>query len=300
MHPKISIVTTNYNGAAYLEQAIRSVLDQGYQNLEYIVIDGGSTDGSQAVIEKYEKHLAYWESEKDRGFAHAYNKGFAKATGEILAYLNSDDMYCPWALEMVGRSFSDIPEMQWLTTLYPMNHSPEVGFIGLDPAQPYNRELYYASFYGRNLQWIQQESTFWRRSLWEEAGGYLDESLNLAIDSELWARFFESAELYAIATPLGGFRVRPDSKSGQQLPEYLDEMGRALRRSAARAGIKLSLRPEQVNYLTAWLLNVPSRVVPRRWRYRGKIVRWNMQEGRFAARDAAIRFEPHFLPPVKQ
>lgn len=290
MTPKISIVTTNYNGAAYLEQAIGSVLGQGYQNLEYIIIDGGSTDGSQKIIERYEKQLAYWESEKDRGFAHAYNKGFAKASGEILAYLNSDDMYCPWAFEMVGRSFGDIPEMEWLTTLYPMNHSPEAGFIGLDPAQPYNRELYYANFYGRNLQWIQQESTFWRKSLWQKAGGYLDEDMKLAVDSELWARFFEVAELYAITTPLGGFRVRPDSKSGLHLSEYFDEMARALRRSTARTGTKLTLRPGHVNYFTSWLLNMPSRIVPRRWRYRAKVVRWNMEQGKFVAYDAGIRF----------
>jgi len=289
MNPRISVITTNYNGGAYLEQAIRSVLDQEYENLEYIIIDGGSTDGSQRIIEKYEKQLAYWESEKDRGFAHAYNKGFSKASGEIFAYLNSDDMYCPWAFEMVGRSFSDIPDMLWLTTLYPMSHSPEVGFTGLDPAQPFNRELYYANFYVGLLQWIQQESTFWRKSLWQKAGGYLDESLNLAIDAELWARFFELTELYAIATPLAGFRARPDSKSGLHLPEYLDEMARALQRSLERTGIKLNLLPKHVNYLTAWLLNSP-RMVPPRWQYHGKRVSWNMSESKFVAYDAKIKF----------
>jgi glycosyltransferase involved in cell wall biosynthesis len=290
MNPRISIVTTNYNGVAYLEQTIRSVLDQRYPNLEYIIIDGGSTDGSQEIIKKYEKHLAYWESEEDRGFAHAYNKGFSRASGEILAYLNSDDMYCPWAFEIVGRSFSEIPEMQWLTTLYPMSHSPEVGFNGLYPAQPYNRELYYADFYGPRLQCIQQESTFWRRSLWDKAGGYMDESLKLAIDSELWSRFFELTDLYAITTPLAGFRMRPDSKSGLHFSEYLVEMKRALQRSIDRTGTKLTLRPNHVNYFTARLLNMPSRLVPRRWQYRGKIVKWNLDERKFVAYDARIRF----------
>ncbi len=199
-------------------------------------------------------------------------------------------MYCPWALEMVGRSFSDIPEMQWLTTLYPMSHSPEVGFIRLDPGQPYNRELYYANFYGRSLQWIQQESTFWRKSLWQKAGGYLDESLNLAIDSELWARFFELTDLYAITTPLGGFRGRPDSKSALHLSEYLDEMSRALRRSTARTGTRLNLRPERLNRFTLLLLNLPWRMIPRRWRYQGKIVIWHFGEKKFVAQDKRIRF----------
>jgi glycosyltransferase involved in cell wall biosynthesis len=291
MYPSISVVTTNYNGAAYLEQAIKSVLDQQYPNLEYIIIDGGSTDGSQKIIEKCERHLTYWESEQDRGFAHAYNKGFSKASGEILAYLNSDDMYCPWAFEIVGRSFSDVPEMQWLTTLFPMGHSPEMGFVNLVPAQPYNRELYYANFYtGRRLQWVQQESIFWRRELWQKAGGYLDEGLKLAIDSELWARFFELADLYAITTPLGRFRGRSDSKSSLNASEYLDEMSRALRRSAARAGTKLNLRPERLNRFTTLLLNLPWRVIPKRWRYQGKIVIWHFGEKKFVAQDKRIRF----------
>lgn len=290
MHPSISVVTTNYNGAAFLEQAIKSVLDQQYPNLEYIIIDGGSTDGSQKIIEKYAGRLAYWESEEDRGFAHAYNKGFSRASGEILAYLNSDDMYCPWAFEIAGRCFNDVPEMQWLTTLFPMGHSPELGFVNLAPAQPYNRELYYANFYDGRLQWIQQESTFWRRGLWQRAGGALDESLKLAIDSDLWARFFEVAELYAVATPLGGFRGRPDSKSAVHMSEYLDEMSLALGRAAARAGIKASLRPAQLNRLTRRLLNLPWRVVPGRWRYSGKVVRWNFAEKRFKAEDARVRF----------
>ena len=291
MHPSISVVTTNYNGAAYLEQAIRSVLDQQYPNLEYIVIDGGSTDGSQKIIEKYERQLAYWESEKDRGFAHAYNKGFSRATGEILAYLNSDDMYCPWAFEVAARCFTDVPEMEWLTTLFPMGHSPELGFVTVVPAQPYNRELYYANFYdGRTLQWIQQESTFWKRGLWQRAGGALDEGLRLAIDSDLWARFFESAELYAVATPLGGFRGRHDSKSGMHLSEYLEEMSRALGRARERAGVRPGLRPAQLNRLTKRLLNSSWRAVPGRWRYSGKVVRWDFVEKKFKAGDSRIRF----------
>src|SRR5688500_12214725 len=96
-YPRITIVTPNYNYGHFLEKAIVSVLDQQYPNLEYIIIDGGSTDNSIEIIRKYEKHLAYWISEPDKGMYDAINKGFSRATGEVMAWLNSDDTYFPWA-----------------------------------------------------------------------------------------------------------------------------------------------------------------------------------------------------------
>jgi hypothetical protein len=278
--PRISIVTANLNGEAHLEHAIRSVLSQDYPNLEYIVIDGGSIDRSRTIIESYADRLAHWESLPDRGFAHAYNKGFARATGDIHAYLNSDDMYCPWAFDIVGRCFSDVPEMEWLTTLYPMIHGADADFVAAREVQPFSRELFYAGRYGADQPWIQQESTFWRRSLWERAGGFLDESLGFAIDAELWTRFFECSELYAVATPLAGFRKRPDSKTGRAMEEYRREFESVLRRAVDRRSPETTGPEHRVRRL---LHRVRSRS------HTGKTIHYSHRKRRFVARTTKIR-----------
>ncbi len=107
-YPKISIVTTNYNYGRFLEETIRSVVSQNYPNLEYIIIDGGSTDSSVDIIRTYESHLAYWVSEPDSGQANGINKGFRKCTGDIIAFLNSDDLYKPDTLQAIGNIFPPI------------------------------------------------------------------------------------------------------------------------------------------------------------------------------------------------
>src|SRR5215210_2088856 len=102
LHPKLTVITPSFNQGKFIERTIRSVLDQGYPNLEYVVVDGGSSDESVGVIRKYERHLAWWVSETDRGQAHALNKGFARATGAVYGYINSDDYLLPGALKAVG------------------------------------------------------------------------------------------------------------------------------------------------------------------------------------------------------
>jgi glycosyltransferase involved in cell wall biosynthesis len=217
--PKISIVTPSYNQGQFLEAAIRSVVLQKYPNLEYIVIDGGSTDNSLEVIEEYHPLLTYWVSEKDNGHYDAVNKGFARSTGEIMAWLNSSDMYCPWTFTAVAQVFMENPNVDWITTMYPIRWDADGTIFSANRFHGYSREAFYEGRYGGSrrkrflIQYIMQEATFWRRPLWQSVGGKFDTKYAFAADFDLWARFYERSQLYGVGVPLGGNRIHKDPRN---------------------------------------------------------------------------------------
>jgi glycosyltransferase involved in cell wall biosynthesis len=248
--PKISIITPSLNQEQFLESTINSVLSQNYSNLEYIIIDGGSTDNSVEIIKKYEPYLHYWCSEADLGQYDAINKGFRFSTGEILAWLNSDDLYCPWTLHTVGSIMSELPQVEWLTTLSPGIWDWYGLCLGFGDIPGYSKEALLDGCYLPGYQslfpgFIQQESTFWRRNLWEKVGSYLNTEYKLAADFDLWVRFFEHANLYGTDSPLSGFRTQARQKS-RQMEKYITEAQKSL----AIARDKNNWRPNQMRNLS--------------------------------------------------
>lgn len=241
---KISIVTPSYNSGATIERTIRSILSQNYPNLEYIIIDGGSSDDTIDIIKKYEEHLHYWISEPDSGMYEALEKGFVQASGDILAWLNSDDMHSTWTLARVNEIFNDLPHTEWITTLFPHIRNPEGEIVETITIPAYDKRAFFRGEYSAvsrfSFDQIQQESTFWRRSLWEKAGSHLDKSLKLAGDFELWARFFQYADLIGIRTPIGSIVNHPMQMTKQHIEQRLDEERMVLKRYHANLHTPIS------------------------------------------------------------
>ena len=214
--PRITLVTAVYNGKRYLEDTIRSIVSQGYPNLEYFIVDGASTDGTQEIIRKYENHLSGWISESDKGVYDALNKGFARSTGEIMGWLNASDMLQTNGLFVVGSVFATLPEVEWVTGR-PTGFSSNGMAVRVAPQLPrWSRRAFLA---GAN-KYIQQESTFWRRSLWERAGGYVDPSYRAEGDFDLWVRFFRHARHFSVDALVGGYRSHEDALSSSDISRY--------------------------------------------------------------------------------
>ncbi len=193
---KITVVTPSFNQGDYIARTIDSVLSQGYPNLEYIIIDGGSTDQSVGVIRKYEKHLTYWVSEKDRGQSHAINKGMARATGEILTWLNSDDWYAPGALLRFSSLFEANPGAGVVVGRgVIVDLAANVVYDKL-PEPTIDLESLYGWLDGGNFM---QPSSAFSRAAWD-ACGPLAEDVHIAMDLDIWLRFAKAGFQF-VSTP---------------------------------------------------------------------------------------------------
>lgn len=209
--PRITIITPTYNQAHFIEQTIQSVLSQDYPSLEYIVMDGGSTDGTLGILKKYGDCLK-WVSEKDRGQSHAINKAIRMATGDVVAYINSDDCYEPGALLRVGKFFASHPDAHWVTG--------ECRIINRDGKEVrkfikwYKNMLLWLSSYPllQVVDYISQPATFWRRDIVHQVG-FFDERLHFVMDYDYSLRVGRYCKLWVLHQPLADFRVHVNSKS---------------------------------------------------------------------------------------
>ncbi len=219
--PKISIITPTLNRAVYLEQTILSVLNQNYPKLEYLVIDGGSTDETLDILQRYSDHLRY-VSEKDQGQSDALNKGLRLVSGDIIAYLNADDEYEPNALLRVGQFFAENPQAEWVSGKCRMIN--ELGQEILKPVTVYKNLL--LSTKSRLLllivNYLSQPATFWRRRVVERVGLF-DLNLFAVMDYDYWLRISKEFRLYVIPEYLARFRIHSTSKTFVSALDDLDE-----------------------------------------------------------------------------
>ncbi len=216
----VSIVTPSFNQAAYLEQTMRSVLDQDYADIEYIVVDGNSTDGSVDIIRKYESHLAYWVSEKDTGQAEAINKGMARAKGEIVAWLNSDDYYLPGAVSSALEAFGK----------YPAAVLVYGDMLAVDGQGQTINLLKYQSLALEDLlcfQIIGQPAVFMRRAAFEKAGG-LDPTFHFLLDHHLWIRMAQQGPIVHVDQTWSAARYHVAAKNRAHAAEFGAEAFRIL------------------------------------------------------------------------
>ena len=262
----VSIITPSFNQARYLEQSIQSVLEQDYPIIEYIVIDGASTDGSVEIIMKYASRLAYWVSQKDSGQAEAINKGLARANGEIVAWLNSDDYYLPGAVSTAVKAFEENPDVVLV-------HG---NMLAVDERGNAFNVLKYKQLSLKDLlcfQIIGQPAVFFRRSVLEQSG-QLDPSFHYLLDHHLWiriaqhgrilhvdqtwaaARYHAEAKNRAKAAEFGreAFRIMDWAKSEQGLAESISLVERRARASAYRVDARYRLDAGQsASALKSWL-----------------------------------------------
>lgn len=241
---KISIVTPTFNSEKYLEKCILSIKNQKYDNFEHIIVDGGSKDGTLDIIKRYEgSYPMKWISEPDEGMYDAINKGFAMASGDIYAWLNSDDYYFPWTFSVVSKAFEK-KKIEWLigmpsnTKKYEKNdiicQLPNLPTVFCTPL------IEKGIYDGRTMPFVQQESCFWSGGLWEKVGG-IENKYKLAGDYFLWKKFAKEARLYTVHCNLASFRIHDNQKS-KNTEAYYAEIERKEKAKVVRILIQIYLQ----------------------------------------------------------
>jgi glycosyltransferase involved in cell wall biosynthesis len=217
--PRITIVTPSYNQGRFIERTLTSVLEQGYPDLELIVIDGGSTDETVSVLERFGPAISYWCSEPDRGQTHAINKGFARSTGTVLGWLNSDDYLLPGSLNTIGRALSD-----------GSGASAIVGHCQVDYVERGRSTILRSSYQDRDrllAYWrgyeMHQPAIYWRREVMETVG-LLDERLHFGMDFDYWARIAEHFDFRVVDQVLAGSQYHRDAKTGDSYRRWYREI----------------------------------------------------------------------------
>lgn len=230
MTPRLTIITPSFNQATFIERTLRSVFDQHYENLEYLVVDGGSTDGSVDIIRRYEDRLAWWVSEPDGGQTDALNKALRRATGDVVAYINSDDVYAPGAFDKALAALQRAPEADWVVGA--CRFEGTAGFT----AEVWRPELPRGARYWWLLgPWgVPQPSSFWRRSVFDELGPFR-EDLHLAFDTEHGLRLVMDGRLPVTIDDELAVRVLHDeAKSAGNDAEWARERRRLVELYAAQ------------------------------------------------------------------
>jgi glycosyltransferase involved in cell wall biosynthesis len=215
--PKITIVTPSFNQARYLEETLRSVFSQRKFIHEYFVLDGGSTDGSPEIIRKYADRIDYWVSQKDRGQPDAIHQGFARATGDWLAWLNSDDLYLPGAIERIARAVEAHPDWDVITGWHArIDARSRIVSVHRMPVES-------ARWARWGVTHVNQQTCFFRRSLYEKVGP-IRQDLHCVLDTELWFRFFDAGAQWGVVNDyVAAFRMHETAKGQAWLAEYEKE-----------------------------------------------------------------------------
>lgn len=223
---KISIVLPVYNSVNFIEETLISIFNQEYPNLELIVLDSCSTDGTTEVLKKYSSKIDQLIIEKDNGQYYAVKKGLEIASGEVIAWINADDKYFPWTFSFVNKIFSSYNDVNWISGIPSyMNDQGEIyGMNNTIPTRPTNF-IKNGWFRNKLFGYLQQEGMFWRKTVYDEIDG-IDINYKLAADFDLWTRMANNAELISVGISLAIFRVHQNSRSKVFIQEYENEVSR--------------------------------------------------------------------------